>query len=157
VICVVQRVTEAAVRVHEQTVGAIGTGLVVLAAVCADDTDADAQWTAQKLVNLRIFRNGDKHFDVDVRQAHGSVLLVSNFTVAAATRYGRRPSFEAAADPATGARLFHAFVAAVRDTGVPVETGQFGADMRVHLVNDGPVTVLIDSAEARPARNTGLS
>lgn len=151
-IAVVQRVTEAAVRVGGQTVGSIGPGLLVLASVVADDTEADVQWTAQKLVNLRIFRAGDQHFDVDARQAGGSVLLVSNFTVAAATRRGRRPSFDAAADPATGARLFDAFVSAVRATGVPVQTGQFGADMRVSLVNDGPATFLVDSTQARPFR-----
>lgn len=151
-IAVVQRVTEAAVRVGEQTIGSIGPGLLALVAVCADDTDFDVQWTAQKLTNLRIFRNGDKHFDFDVRQAGGSVLLVSNFTVAAATRHGRRPSFDAAAEPAKGAELFDAFISAVGATGVTVATGQFGADMRVHLVNDGPVTFLVDSSEARPHR-----
>jgi D-tyrosyl-tRNA(Tyr) deacylase len=151
-IAVVQRVTEAAVRVGEQTIGSIGPGLLALVAVCADDTDVDVQWTAQKLTNLRIFRNGDKHFDFDVRQAGGSVLLVSNFTVAAATRHGRRPSFDAAADPAKGAALFDALVSAVGATDVTVATGEFAADMRVHIINDGPATFLIDSSQARPHR-----
>jgi D-tyrosyl-tRNA(Tyr) deacylase len=104
---------------------------------------------ARKLVGLRIFRNGDKHFDADVKQAGGSILLVSNFTVAAATTKGRRPSFEAAADAQKGAELFAALVEAVRGSGVPVETGRFRADMRVQLVNDGPVTVILNSAQAR--------
>ncbi|HEY2586603.1 MAG TPA: D-aminoacyl-tRNA deacylase [Tepidisphaeraceae bacterium] len=148
-IAVVQRVTEAAVRVDDEVVGAIGPGLVALVAVCGDDTPADVDWTARKLAGLRIFPNGGKHFDLDVSQAGGSMLLVSNFTVAAATRQGRRPSFEAAADAQQGADLFAALVAAVRALGVRAETGRFRADMRVSLVNDGPVTVIVDSSEAR--------
>ena len=100
---------------------------------------------ARKIVGLRIFRNGDKHFDLDVQQAGGSVLLVSNFTVAAATRQGRRPSFDAAADPAAGRIGFDALVEGVHATGVNVAAGQFGADMKVELVNDGPVTVILDT------------
>jgi D-tyrosyl-tRNA(Tyr) deacylase len=145
VIAVLQRVTDAQVVVEGRVVGRIGAGLAALVAVHATDTDADVQWTAAKLVSLRIFRNGDKHFDVDVRQAGGSVLLVSNFTVAAATRHGRRPSFDAAAPPDKGRQLFDALTAAVRAQGVTVQTGEFGADMAVSLVNDGPVTVIIDS------------
>ena len=144
-IAVVQRVTEAAVVVGDETVGRIGPGLLVLAAVHKTDTDADVAWTANKLVALRLFRHGDKHFELDVKQAGGSVLLVSNFTVAAATRRGRRPSFDAAAPPERGRELFDRLVDAVRALGVPVETGRFGADMRVSLVNDGPVTVIVDS------------
>lgn len=148
-IAVVQRVSEAAVRVEAETVGAIGTGLLVLLAVCADDSPSDVEWIARKLTGLRIFRNGDKHFDQDVKQAGGSILLVSNFTVAAATAKGRRPSFEAAADAAKGADLFNAVVDAIRATGVPTQTGRFRADMRVHLVNDGPATLIVDSSESR--------
>ena len=150
-IAVVQRVTEAAVRVGDETVGRIGPGLLVLVAVHKTDADADVGWTANKLVALRIFRQGDKHFDADVRQAGGSVLLVSNFTVAAATRQGRRPSFDAAAGPERGRELFDRLVDAVRALGVPVETGRFGADMHVSLVNDGPVTVIVDSRGERVA------
>jgi len=144
-IAVVQRVMEASVVVAGETVGRIGNGLLVLAAVHETDSPADVQWTAAKLASLRIFRNGDKHFDLDVRQAQGSILLVSNFTVAAATRQGRRPSFDAAASPEKGSALFDALVQAVRAQGVPVETGRFGADMKVVLVNDGPATVIVDS------------
>src|SRR3954463_15768402 len=106
-ICVVQRVLEARVDVAGETVGAIGAGLLVLASVVTDDTPADAEWIAQKLVGLRIFRNGDKHFDQDVTQIGGSILLVSNFTVAADTRNGRRPSLIAAAKPERGEQLFN--------------------------------------------------
>lgn len=148
-IAVVQRVSEAVVRVGEETVGQIGPGLLVFAAVHRIDTDADVAWMGNKLAFLRLFRNGDKAFDHDVRQAGGAVLLVSNFTVAAATRQGRRPSFDAAADPARGRELFDQLIAVVRALGVPVETGRFGADMAVSLVNDGPVTVIVDSTTAK--------
>ena len=148
-IAVVQRVTEAAVHVGPDTVGAIGAGLVALVAVCGDDTVTDVDWMARKLIGLRIFRHGDKHFDLDVKQAGGSILLVSNFTVAAATGQGRRPSLAAAANTAKGGELFVALVEAVTALSVPVQTGRFGADMRVHLVNDGPVTVIVDSSDGR--------
>ena len=147
-IAVVQRVSEAAVRVEAAIVGTIGPGLVALVAVCQDDTDADVKWTARKIVELRIFPNADKHFDLDVKSAGGSILLVSNFTVAAATRQGRRPSFDAAADAQKGEQLFAALVDAIRNTGAPVQTGRFRADMKVQLVNDGPVTLILDSRES---------
>ena len=143
----VQRVSEASVRVGRDLVGQIGPGLLALVAVCRDDTDADVKWSARKLVELRLFPNAEKAFDIDVKTAGGSLLLVSNFTVAAATRQGRRPSFDAAADAQKGEQLFLALIEAVRATGVPTQTGRFGADMKVHLVNDGPVTVVVDSRE----------
>jgi len=148
-IAVVQRVTEAAVHVDGEVVGSIGAGLVALVAVCGDDSAADVGWMSRKLVGLRIFRVGDKHFEADVKQAGGAILVVSNFTVAAATRHGRRPSFDAAADAQKGSELFAALVDQVKSAGVPVSTGRFRADMQVHLVNDGPVTVILDSSEAR--------
>jgi D-tyrosyl-tRNA(Tyr) deacylase len=148
-IAVVQRVSVGAVTVDGETVGKIGHGLAVLAAVHCTDTDADINWTANKLVGLRSFRNGEKYFDADVRQVGGSILLVSNFTVAANTREGRRPSFIAAAETETGRSMFDKLVAAVRALGVPVETGRFGADMLVSLVNDGPVTVIVDSSSPK--------
>jgi len=144
-IAVVQRVTEASVVVAGETVGRIGAGLLVLAAVHRTDTQSDIAWTANKLVGLRIFRSGEKYFDADVKQVGGSILLVSNFTVAANTREGRRPSFIAAAETETGRARFDQLVGAVRALGVTVETGRFGAEMLVSLVNDGPVTVIIDS------------
>ena len=146
-IAVVQRVTEGRVVVEGRTVGEIRHGLVVLAAVEKDDTAADVEWLAAKLVALRIFRDeaGEKHFDRDVKQIGGSILLVSNFTVAGETKKGRRPSLEGAAPPERGRELFDALVAAVRGLGVPVELGEFGADMKVSLTNDGPVTFLVKS------------
>src|SRR5215213_5616795 len=145
-IAVVQRVTEASVTVAGEVVGKIGHGLAVLIAVHRTDTETDVRWTANKLAGLRIFRQGEKYFDADVRQVGGSILLVSNFTVAADTRGGRRPSFIAAAETERGRELFDQLVAAVRALGVPVETGRFGADMLVSIVNDGPVTVIVDSS-----------
>jgi D-tyrosyl-tRNA(Tyr) deacylase len=148
-IAVVQRVTEAQVTVDGEVVGRIGAGLAVLAAVHRTDAPADVVWTAKKLAGLRIFRNGDKYFDADVTQIGGSILLVSNFTVAAATREGRRPSFIAAAETERGRELFDLLVSEVRGLGVPLETGRFGADMLVSIVNDGPVTVIVDSTDKR--------
>lgn len=146
-ICVVQRVLEAKVVVANETVGAIGPGMLVLAAVEHDDTAADIDWTANKLAALRIFSNGDKYFDLDVKQIGGSILLVSNFTVAAETRRGRRPSLDNAAPPEKGRALFDQLVTAVKSLDIPVATGQFGADMQVSLTNDGPVTFLVKSKE----------
>jgi D-tyrosyl-tRNA(Tyr) deacylase len=144
---VVQRVKEAKVVVAGETVGQISHGLLVLAAVRKADTRADFQWMAGKLATLRIFRNGDKHFDLDVSQVAGSILLVSNFTVAADARKGRRPSLDNAAPPAEAEGLFNEFVDLVRATGVPVQTGRFGASMEVSLVNDGPSTFILDSRD----------
>lgn len=142
---VVQRVSEARVVVDGRVVGEIGRGIVVLAAVERDDTPADIEWTANKLVGLRIFPNGEKQYDLDVKQIGGGVLLVSNFTVAADTGNGRRPSLIGAASPDVGRVLFDQLVEAVRKTGVTVATGEFGADMKVSLVNDGPVTLRVES------------
>lgn len=146
-IAVVQRVTEANVVVNGATVGEIGHGLLALVSVVVDDTADDVQWVAGKLATLRIFRNGEKHFDLDVTQVEGSVLLVSNFTVAGKTKQGRRPSFDGAAKPERGRELFDELVGAVRKLGISVATGEFGADMKVSLVNDGPATFLINSKE----------
>jgi len=147
-ITIIQRVLEAIVVVDGQTVGTIGPGLVALAAVVKGDGDRDINWMAAKLVGLRILRSqdGQKHFDRDVKEIGGSVLLVSNFTVSAATRQGRRPSLVRAAEPGVAEAMFAKFVAAVRAQGVPVETGKFAADMKVTLTNDGPATFILDSS-----------
>ncbi len=148
-IAVVQRVTQAHVEVAGETVGKIEKGLVVLLSVHADDSIADVQWTSQKLATLRIFPQDAKQYHLDVREMGGAILLISNFTVAAVTRQGRRPSFDAAAKGETGQALFDAVVETFRKSGVVVETGRFGADMLVHLVNDGPATFIVDSRDAR--------
>ena len=146
-IAVVQRVTEARVVVGGATVGEIGPGLLALVAVQVDDTVEDVKWMAGKLTTLRIFRNGEKHFDVDVQQSGSSMLLVSNFTVAGKTKQGRRPSFDAAAKPDVGRKLFDELVSAVKSLGIMTATGEFGADMTVSLVNDGPSTFIVNSKE----------
>ena len=145
-ITIVQRVSQASVTVAGEVVGSIGPGILALAAVVKGDTDKDIQWTAAKLAALRIFRSDGKHFDKDVKDVAGSILLVSNFTVAASTRQGRRPSLDRAAEPAVAEAMFAKLVAATRAQGVPVATGKFAADMQVSLVNDGPATFILDSA-----------
>lgn len=144
-ICVIQRVRQAGVTVDHRIVAQIERGMLVLAAVHATDTTDDVNWTARKLATLRIFATGEKTFESDVTEIGGSLLLVSNFTVAADARKGRRPSLFAAADTALGRKLFDELVGAVKALGVEVQTGEFGADMQVSLVNDGPVTFLLDS------------
>ena len=146
-ICVIQRVDEASVAVGGQTISRIERGMLVLAAVHATDSDEDIQWTARKLASLRIFAKDDRNFDLDVKEIGGSMLLVSNFTVAADARKGRRPSLDAAASPAVGREKFDSLVAAVRGLGVTTQTGEFGADMKVSLVNDGPITFIVNSRE----------
>jgi D-tyrosyl-tRNA(Tyr) deacylase len=148
-IAVVQRVTEASVTVETNIVGKIARGILALVAVHKDDTPADVEWMSRKLVALRLFPNGEKNFDLDITAISGGILLVSNFTVAAATTQGRRPSLDAAADPARGRELFDHLVGTVRATGVTTATGEFGGDMKVALVNDGPVTFILDSRLAR--------
>ena len=147
-ITIVQRVSEAEVTVAGEVVGAIGPGILALAAVVKGDTEQDIGWTAAKLAVLRVFRSddGEKHFDRDVKETGGSILLVSNFTVAASTRQGRRPSLDRAAEPAVAEVMFAKLVEATRAQGVPVETGRFAADMKISLVNDGPATFILDSA-----------
>src|SRR5688500_9631385 len=145
-IAVVQRVTEAHVTVDGEVVGRIERGLVALVAVTKTDTSVEADWLAAKLVALRVFRADGKHFETDVTQVGGSILLVSNFTVSARTKKGRRPSLDAAADPAKAQELFDYLLSAVRKLNVPAKTGRFGADMRVALTNEGPATFIVDSA-----------
>ncbi len=146
-ICVIQRVSQASVTVDGQIVGQIGVGMLVLAAVHATDKPDDVAWSARKLAGMRIFASGDQNFDRDVKEIDGSILLVSNFTVAADARKGRRPSLSDAADPVAGRERFDQLVAAVKAQGVDVRVGQFGADMQIALVNDGPVTFILNSRE----------
>jgi D-aminoacyl-tRNA deacylase len=148
-IAVVQRVSHARVEVSGVVVGQIQAGLLALVAVDQADFEEDVNWVANKMATLRIFRNGDRHFDLDVRQISGSILVVSNFTVAGQTRQGRRPSFDGAAGPEKGKELFDRLVEAIRRLDIPVETGQFGADMKVTSTNDGPATFIVDSAGRR--------
>lgn len=144
-IAIIQRVTQAQVVVAGEIVERIEQGMLALVSVTREDEARDIAWMADKLVHLRIFRNEGKHFDQDVSQIGGGILLVSNFTVAAETKKGRRPSLDAAAEPVKGQLLFDEVVAAVRATGVTVATGRFGADMQITLTNDGPATFIVNS------------
>ena len=141
-----QRVTRAEVRVEGRAVGRIGEGLVVLVGVGADDTAAVSETMARRVAELRLFRDEAGRTNRSLLEVGGSVLAVSQFTLLADTRKGRRPSFLAAAPPEKGERLYEAFAQAVERLGVPTERGVFGAQMEVELVNDGPMTIWLDSA-----------
>ncbi len=141
----VQRVREARVEVDGETVGAIGGGLCVLLGVAREDGEAKAERLAGKASRLRIFENEEGKFDRSVVDVGGAVLVVSQFTLIADTTKGNRPSFTAAAPPEQADALYKRFCAAVRALGVPVETGVFGAQMAVAIVNDGPVTIVLDT------------
>ena len=142
---VLQRVSRARVVVGEEVTGAIGPGLLVLLGVAPGDTAAQAQWLADKVVGLRVFNDADGKMNLSVADVGGAVLVVSQFTLYGDCRKGRRPSFVEAAPPELAVPLYEAFVAAVRAQGIPTETGRFGAMMQVELVNDGPVTLIVDS------------
>ena len=142
-----QRVTEASVSVTSEVVGRIGQGLVVFVGVADGDTEKDAQYLAQKTVNLRIFADKAGKFNLSALDIKGELLLVSQFTLLADTRKGRRPSFIQAAPPAQAEELFEQFVEQARASGLKVETGRFQQYMQVEIHNDGPVTILLDSRE----------
>jgi D-tyrosyl-tRNA(Tyr) deacylase len=144
---VVQRVTSASVTVHGAVHGAIGPGLVALVGVGPGDSAADVEWLCAKLRTLRVFEDDGGKMNRSVEETRGSVLLVSQFTVYGDCRKGRRPSFDGAAPPELGERLFNALADALRAAGLRVQTGVFRASMQVALVNDGPVTLLLDSAK----------
>ena len=142
----IQRVREASFAVDGVTVAAIGSGLLVLAGIAAGDNDDDRDWLARKIVALRIFADDAGVMNRSVADAGGTILAVSQFTLHASTRKGNRPSWSAAAPPAIAQPEFDLLVAALaRELGRPVRTGVFGADMQVALVNDGPVTIWLDS------------
>ncbi len=145
---VVQRVSKASVEVNGLTVGSIGPGLLVLVGVGQGDTEEDARYLAEKIVHLRIFPDADDKLNRSVLDIGGSVLAVSQFTLWGDCRKGRRPSFVDAAPPDRARVLYEAFLHALRDRGVPVATGLFQETMAVHLTNDGPVTILLDSRKS---------
>ena len=145
---VLQRVTRASVEVDGAIVGRIGVGWLVLLGVAKGDADADADRLAEKVAGLRAFEDDAGKMNRAVGEAGGSVLVVSQFTLLGDCRQGRRPSFIEAADPAEAERLYRRFADRVAAAGLPVETGVFRADMKVELVNDGPVTLLLDSRKA---------
>ncbi len=142
-----QRVTRAEVRVDGHVVGSVGHGLLVPLGVAPDDTDALATTLAAKVAALRIFADDAGLTNLSIRDVAGSALVVSQFTLYADTRKGRRPSFIRAGAPEIGKRLYEVFCNALAGQGIPVERGRFGAEMEVELVNDGPFTIWLDSAE----------
>ena len=159
-ICVVQRVSSACVRVEGSTVGAIRAGLLALIGVVPEDDGADVAYIAERLSALRIFSDADDadgRMNLSVEDVGGALLLVPQFTLAADTRRGRRPSFSRAAPPGQAKRLFEGLVVMLEKGSVPVCTGEFGAAMEVELVNDGPVTLILDSAPPRRCGRGGAA
>ena len=142
-----QRVTGASVSIGGEVVGRIGRGLVILVGVASGDTEKDVNYLAQKVINLRIFPDDAGKFNLSALDIEGELLAVSQFTLLADTRKGRRPSFVEAAPPAQAEELFERFVEQIRATGLKVETGRFRQYMQVEIHNDGPVTILLDSRE----------
>jgi len=142
-----QRVTGASVSVGGGVVGSIGRGLVVLVGVASDDSDKDIEYLAQKMVNLRIFADGEEKFNLSALDTGAEVLLVSQFTLLADTRKGRRPSFTGAAPPPRAEELFQGLVEQVKASGLKVATGRFQQYMQLEIHNDGPVTIMLDSKE----------
>ncbi|MDY6917746.1 MAG: D-aminoacyl-tRNA deacylase [Chloroflexota bacterium] len=144
-----QRVRAASVTVDSEVVGQIGPGLVVFVGVTHDDTEKDVQHLAEKTLNLRIFADGEGRFNLSVLDTRGELLVVSQFTLVADTRKGRRPSFVDAAGPDDAQVLYERFLETLRSSGLRVETGRFQAYMLVEIHNDGPVTILLDSRDKR--------
>jgi D-aminoacyl-tRNA deacylase len=145
---VVQRVTRASVTVGGAVAGAIERGFLVLVGVAADDAENDAEALARKIAGLRVFDDANGAMNLALADAGGAVLIVSQFTLLGDVRKGRRPSFAAAARGEQAERLYERVAAYLRETGLHVETGVFGAEMAVELVNDGPVTILLDTKRA---------
>ena len=143
--CVVQRVKEASVTVAGETVGKIGPGYMVLIGVSVEDTEKDVRYMADKVPNLRIFEDAEDKMNLSLKDVGGEILAVSQFTLYGDARGGRRPSFIAAARPEAANALYEQLVASWREQGIHVETGRFRTHMEVGLVNDGPVTILLDS------------
>jgi D-tyrosyl-tRNA(Tyr) deacylase len=144
---VVQRVSHCTVTVGGETIGRIGAGLLVLLGIRAADSAKDADYLAEKVANLRVFADGAGKMNLSVREIGGAALVVSQFTLYGDCRKGRRPSYNDAAPPEVAEGLYEYFVNGLKARGLPVATGRFQAMMAVHLVNDGPVTILLDSAK----------
>lgn len=142
---VVQRVTSASVKVEDEVIGQIERGFLVLLGVGTDDSDADAVTLAEKIAGLRVFEDHNRKMNLALNDIDGRMLIVSQFTLFGDCRKGRRPSFVDAARPEQAERLYQSFVAEIRGQGIHVETGRFQTHMDVSLVNDGPVTLLLDS------------
>ncbi len=143
-----QRVDKSSVTVEGRPVGRIAGGLLVLLGVADGDCEKDAEYLADKIVNLRIFSDDRSKFNLSALNVTGELLVISQFTLLADTRKGRRPGFSAAAPPEKAETLYNYFVKRLKQTGLKVETGEFGAHMMVEIANDGPVTIMLDSADS---------
>jgi D-tyrosyl-tRNA(Tyr) deacylase len=144
---VVQRVSEAAVAIADKTVGTIGRGFMILVGVGPTDTQRDVDYLVHKVAKLRVFSDDQGKMNLDLAAVNGQVLSISQFTLYADTAHGNRPGFSQAASPELGQRLYESFNDGLRQAGITVATGEFGADMAVSLINDGPVTILYDTEE----------
>ena len=144
----VQRVSGCTVTVDEEITGRIGAGLLVMLGVRSGDSEKDANYLAEKIANLRIFPDGDDKMNLSIKASGGEVLVVSQFTLFGDCRKGRRPSYNDAAPPEAAEQLYEYFLNAVQEQGLPVATGRFQATMKVKLINDGPVTILLDSEKS---------
>jgi D-tyrosyl-tRNA(Tyr) deacylase len=143
---VIQRVTKASVTINQKVKSSIGAGLLVLLGIEDADTDEDIEWLSSKICNLRIFNDDSGVMNISVKDLSGEILLVSQFTLHASTKKGNRPSYIKAAKPETAIPIYEKMVKKLElELGEPVQTGEFGADMKVELLNDGPVTIIIDS------------
>lgn len=151
---VLQRVKEARVDVAAATVGSISTGLLILIGVTATDTQQDADYLADKVINLRIFPDEEHRMNRSILEVGGSLLVVSQFTLYGDCRKGRRPSFDRAAPPEQARRLYEYFIERLTSRNIIVQTGVFQAEMQIHLVNDGPVTFILDSPDRQDSATT---
>ncbi|MBX2958800.1 MAG: D-tyrosyl-tRNA(Tyr) deacylase [Flavobacteriales bacterium] len=143
---VIQRVSSASVEINQQIKSKIGVGLLILLGIEHDDTDEDIEWMCGKIARLRIFGDEDGAMNLSVLDVNGDIIVVSQFTLHASTKKGNRPSFIKAARPEVATPLYQQFIATLqKELGKSIQTGEFGADMKVALINDGPVTILIDS------------
>lgn len=144
-IAVIQRAKDAYVTVNGKVIGQIGKGVVVLLGVCRDDQESDAEFLSNKIASLRIFNDENEKMNLSIKDVNGSALVISQFTLCGDWKKGRRPSFVNAAPPEKGNKLYEYFIDQLKYHQIPVESGIFGSMMQVHLVNDGPVTFVIDS------------
>lgn len=144
---VIQRVSEASVKINQETVGAIGKGFMILVGVGHEDTEADVEYLVRKVSKMRIFEDEEGKMNLSIDQVKGSVLSISQFTLYADTKKGNRPSFTSSAKPNLAIPLYEKFNTCLEAEGIRVETGRFGEDMKVSLINDGPVTIIIDSKD----------
>ena len=142
---IIQRVSEASVSIDSQVNAKIKEGLMILVGISSEDNHEDIDWLTQKIINLRVFNDENGKMNLSLLDVKGEVLLISQFTLFASTKKGNRPSFIQSAKPEIAVPLYEHFIISLKDTGISIQTGTFGADMKVSLTNDGPVTISIDS------------